>query len=115
MGAGLVQSWTMAATIRDLAERLGLSKSPVSYALNGGPKPVSASVRLRVPPAAAEMGFRRNEVARSLAVGRTHTIGFIPSSVRRRTLRSGFERTALEAICVAADERGLHLLLPAVP
>lgn len=102
----------MAATIRDLAEQLGLSKSTVSYALNGGPKPVSESVRLRVQAAAAEMGFRRNEVARSLAVGRTHTIGFVPSSIRLRTLRSWFERTALEAICVAADERGLHLLLP---
>lgn len=105
----------MAATIRDLAEHLGLSKSTVSYALNGGPKPVSENVRIRVQAAAVEMGFRHNAVARSLAVGRTHTIGFVPSSIRLRTLRSWFERTALEAICVAADERGLHLLLPSVP
>lgn len=102
----------MAVTIRDLAERLNLSKSTVSYALNGGPKPVSDSVRQRVEEAAREMGYRPNELARSLAVGRTQTIGFVPSSVRLRTLRSWFERTALEAICVAADERGLHLLLP---
>jgi LacI family transcriptional regulator len=102
----------MAVTIRDLAERLNLSKSTVSYALNGGPKPVSEDVRRRVEDAAREMGYRPNEIARSLAVGRTHTIGFVPSSVRQRTLRSWFERTALEAICVAADEGGLHLLLP---
>jgi len=104
----------MAVTIRDLAERLNLSKSTVSYALNGGPKPVSESVRQRVEAAALDMGYRRNEIARSLAVGRTHTIGFVPSSVRQRTMRSWFERTALEAICVAADQRGLHLLLPSV-
>ena len=104
----------MAVTIRDLAERLNLSKSTVSYALNGGPKPVSESVRRRVEAAALDMGYKPNEIARSLAVGRTHTIGFIPSSVRQRTLRSWFERTALEAICVAADELGLHLLLPSV-
>lgn len=102
----------MAVTIRDLAERLNLSKSTVSYALNGGPKPVSESVKRRVEEMAREMGYRPNEIARSLAVGRTHTIGFVPSSVRQRTLRSWFERTALEATCVAADEQGLHLLLP---
>lgn len=104
----------MAVTIRDLAERLNLSKSTVSYALNGGPKPVSEDVRRRVEEAARDMGYRPNEIARSLAVGRTHTIGFVPSSVRQRTLRSWFERTALEATCVVAEERGLHLLLPAV-
>jgi LacI family transcriptional regulator len=109
-----MQITAMAITIRDLAEKLDLSKSTVSYALNGGPKPVSASVRLKVEQAAAEMGYRRNAIARSLAVGRTHTIGFVPSSVRLRTLQSWFERTALEAICVAADEMGLHLLLPSL-
>lgn len=102
----------MAITIRDLAQHLKLSKSTVSYALNGGPKPVSESVKSRVEAAAQELGYRRNEIARSLAVGRTHTIGFVPYSVRKQTLHSWFERTVLEAICEAADAKGLHLLLP---
>lgn len=102
----------MSVTIRDIAERMNLSKSTVSHALNGHSKHVSAEVRERVLTVAKEMGWWPNHVARALATGRTHTIGFVPHSLDRTALTSPFCRSALSAIYVAAEENHLHVLLP---
>ncbi|MBY6687193.1 LacI family DNA-binding transcriptional regulator [Rhodococcus sp. BP-149] len=62
------------ATMDDVARRAGVSVSTVSHVLNGTRK-VNASTRERVETAITEIGYRRNVVARSLAAGRTHTVG----------------------------------------
>ncbi len=62
------------ATMDDVARRAGVSVSTVSHVLNGTRK-VNESMRERVETAITEIGYRRNVVARSLAAGRTHTVG----------------------------------------
>lgn len=62
--------------LKDLAQRLGMSQTTVSRALNGYPE-VSATTRERVIKAAAEAGYRPNPVARRLATGRADAIGII--------------------------------------
>lgn len=49
-------------TIRQLAERLGVSKSTVAYALRGSPE-VSATTRDRIQTQARELGYAPNPVA----------------------------------------------------
>ena len=51
------------ATMRDVAERAGVSIATVSFVVNNS-KPVSAATRDRIESAMAELGFRRNVVAR---------------------------------------------------
>ena len=58
----------------DVARIAGVSASTVSHVLNGT-RNVDAATRLRVEAAITETGYRRNVVARSLAAGRTHTVG----------------------------------------
>ena len=60
---------TKRATIADIAQRAGLSKGAVSYALNGLPG-VSESTRQRVLKLAAEMGWRPNSATRALSASR---------------------------------------------
>lgn len=58
----------------DVARIAGVSASTVSHVLNGTRK-VDSGTRMRVEAAIEETGYRRNVVARSLAAGRTNTIG----------------------------------------
>jgi DNA-binding LacI/PurR family transcriptional regulator len=65
-----------APRIKDLAERLGVSASTVSRALNDKPG-VAAGLRKRVLELAAEMDFTPNRAARSLIGAGTFTVGFV--------------------------------------
>ena len=98
-------------TIAELARKLNLSKSTVSYAINGGPKPVSAEVRERVNRAVKEYGYRPNPVARSLARKDCRTIGFVPNELQPAVMYSGFAAIALQALYAHAHEKLVHVLL----
>ena len=62
--------------LKSLADKLGMSKTTVSRALNGYPE-VSELTRERVLRAAREFGYEANPMARSLAVGRSNVFGTI--------------------------------------
>lgn len=64
----------------DVARLAGVSASTVSHVLNGTRK-VDKGTRLRVEAAIEKTGYRRNVVARSLAAGRTHTVGLSISAL----------------------------------
>jgi LacI family transcriptional regulator len=64
-------------THKDVAERAGVSVAVVSYVVNHGPRTVSAKARARVQAAIAELGYFPNELARSLRLQQSSTIGAI--------------------------------------
>lgn len=63
-------------TISDIAERSGVSKSAVSYALNNKPG-VSGDTRARVLGVAEELGWTPSQAARSLSRSRADAIGLV--------------------------------------
>src|ERR1051326_2173072 len=65
-------------TLKDVAERAGVSTMTVSAVLNTQSKNifVSEATRQRVMALAQEMGYRPNRAARALATGRTNVVEF---------------------------------------
>jgi DNA-binding LacI/PurR family transcriptional regulator len=63
-------------TIADIAQRAGLTKAAVSFALNGQPG-VSAATRQRVLDIAKELGWQPNSAARALSDGRAGAFGLV--------------------------------------
>ncbi|MEU2200100.1 LacI family DNA-binding transcriptional regulator [Isoptericola sp. NPDC019482] len=63
-------------SISDVARAAGVSMGTVSNVLNGTVR-VTPATRARVEAAIRELGFVRNGVARSLAAGRSSTLGFV--------------------------------------
>src|SRR5688572_8401025 len=63
-------------TIRDIAERAGVSKGAVSYALNGRPG-VSDTTRERILAIARELGWYPNRAARALSAARADACGLV--------------------------------------
>ncbi|HEY9393787.1 MAG TPA: LacI family DNA-binding transcriptional regulator, partial [Nocardioides sp.] len=69
-------------TIADIAERAGVSKGAVSFALNGRPG-VSEETRRRILAVADEMNWRPHRAARSLGNARAGAVGLILSRPAR--------------------------------
>ncbi len=63
-------------TIADIAQRAGVTKAAVSFALNGQPG-VSAATRERILAIAQEIGFQPNSAARALTAGKAEAFGLI--------------------------------------
>jgi len=67
-------------TIRDVAERAGVSKTTVSHVINAT-RFVEEDTKLRVLAVISELGYRPSIAARSLTTNRTQTVGVIVSDV----------------------------------
>lgn len=95
------------ATLADVAQRAGLSKTAASMVLNGreGTR-LSVEAHQRVFAAAEELGYRPNVAARSLRTRKTATIAFVSDIVATTRFAGGLIRGALDA----ARERD-HVLL----
>ena len=65
-----------AVNLKQLSEKLSLSQTTVSRALNGYPE-VADETRRRVVDAAKRFGYRPNPSARRLATGKTGMIGYV--------------------------------------
>jgi LacI family transcriptional regulator len=92
-------------TIHDIARMCGVSAQTVSRVINNRPD-VSPATRSAILAAIAEVGFRPNAVARSLAHRRSWTIGIIASGLGQ----FGVAET-LTAITDASDAAGYGLLV----
>ncbi|MEW3744818.1 LacI family DNA-binding transcriptional regulator, partial [Pseudomonas aeruginosa] len=66
----------MPASIRDVAQRAGVSVGTVSNVLNR-PEEVSSDSVERVNRAIEELGYVRNDAARKLRAGVSSTVGFV--------------------------------------
>jgi DNA-binding LacI/PurR family transcriptional regulator len=92
-------------TIRNVAERAGVSKSLVSLVMRGSPH-VSERRRQAVLQAARELGYRPNAVARSLVEGRTRLIGAIVAD-----LHNPFFAEFLDGLQESLHGAGLRMLV----
>jgi LacI family transcriptional regulator len=99
------------ATIKDIARKLNISVSTVSYALNGGPRSVPEGVRQKVLDIAKELDYRPNRVARSLVTGLCGVIGIVPPSIESDVFNSPFVRMTWNALVNEAEALGQDLLL----
>ena len=70
------------ATIRDVAQRAGVSLATVSRALNGSPL-VNEETKQRIVEAAGELDFAPSLSARRLSLGKTQTITVVTSFLTR--------------------------------
>jgi LacI family transcriptional regulator len=86
----------MGATLKDVAERAGVSTMTVSRALTGTGY-VSAETRARVQAAVAELGYVPNALARHLRSRKTRTLALVISDITNpffTTLARGVEDVA---------------------
>jgi len=69
----------MVVTLKDVAERAGVSRSAVSRTFTDGAS-VSTKMREKVEAAAQELGYHPNALASSLTTGRTKLIGLVSNN-----------------------------------
>jgi LacI family transcriptional regulator, galactose operon repressor len=65
------------ATLEDVARHAGVSLATASRVLNGSTRQVGASLRTKVELAAAQLGYRTNVAAQTLAKGASNVIGLV--------------------------------------
>ncbi len=92
-------------TMRDVAEHAQVSLKTVSRVINGEPG-VASETAARVMQSIADLGFRRNDLARSLRQGSTSaTLGLVIEDVA-----NPFYSAVVQAVESAARERGFLLI-----
>ncbi|ANY09551.1 LacI family DNA-binding transcriptional regulator [Pseudonocardia sp. HH130630-07] len=92
-------------TLREVAERAGVSARTVSNVVNSG-VPVRPETRARVEQVIAELGYRPNLAARRLRSGRSHTVGLaLPG------LTVPYFREFTDSMLAAAHRHGMSLLV----
>lgn len=95
----------MAVTLREVAERAGVSRSAVSRTFTEGAS-VSTKTRAKVERAAAELGYSPNALASSLTTGRTKLIGLVSNNFQNPVFLEVFD-----LFTRGLQERGLRPLL----
>ncbi|MBX7431801.1 LacI family transcriptional regulator [Mycobacterium sp. Y57] len=90
----------------DVAQRAGVSRTLVSFILDGKPG-ASQETRQRVLAIAEELGYRPDSAARLLAQGRSRTLGVMTD------VRQLFQADLVTAIYPAAEKLGYEVLLSA--
>lgn len=93
-------------TMADVATRAGVSRTLVSFILDGKPG-ASEETKQRVLAVAEEIGYRPDSAARLLARGRSRTLGVLMD------VRQLFEAQLVSGIYPAAEGLGYEVLLSA--
>lgn len=102
------------ATLRDIAQDVGVATGTVSVVLNGSRSGTSVSDKTRqaIHASAARLGYRPNWIAKSLQGGSTRTIGIIPSEAGEDFLLGPHIQRVLNATAnvLAANHHDLLVL-----
>lgn len=108
-------------TIKDVAREAGVSIATVSFVMNGSGS-VGREMRARVLKAAEDLGYRRNQLAKTMRTGRSNMIGlvlpdlcnpFFPElahSVGEVARRSGYAVILVESNDGESEAEGLERL-----
>lgn len=100
----------MKVTIKELAEKAGVSKTAVSFAFNN-PKRISSETYERIMKIAKEIGYSPDPVARILATHQTQTIGLLfPQSITE-VFQNPYISELVRGIGSVCDREGLALTL----
>lgn len=94
-----------APTVADVAREANVSKAQAARAL-GGYGAVSEEVQIRVNSAASALGYRPNELARTMNTGRSNTIGVIVGDIENPHFG-----VALRGMADVTRQAGYQLLL----
>lgn len=105
------ETWevTMAVTIRDIAEKVGVAPSTVSRALNNKGR-VSEGTRERILKVARELDYHPNMNAKGLATNKTGNIGLIIDK-RHAPINFSFYGPVVEGLEAEASKHGYYLVL----
>ncbi len=95
----------MAVTLKEVAERAGVSRSAVSRTFTDGAS-VSDGMRRRVEKAARDLGYSPNALASSLTTGRTKLIGLVSNNFHNPIFLEVFD-----LFTRGLQDRGLRPLL----
>lgn len=95
----------MAVTLKEVAERAGVSRSAVSRTFTEGAS-VSEKTRRKVQKAATELGYSPNALASAMTTGRTKLIGLISNNFHNPIFLEVFDLFTL-----GLQERGLRPLI----
>ena len=98
----------MAVTIRDVAEKCGLSVSTVSKALNHY-SDISEETRKRVHAIAKQIGYHPNALARALKTNRSQNLGVLFVDDFGSGLTHPFFSAVLDSFKQAAEKRGYDI------
>ncbi len=100
-------------TIKDIAERAGVSKGAVSYALNGRPG-VSDETRDRILAIADELGWYPNRAARALSAARADACGLVLARPARTIALEPFFMEFIAGVEAELATRSIALTLQLV-
>jgi len=99
-------------TMRDIADKLGVSSVTVSKAINDK-EGVGEELRKKIKEAASDMGYRFNTAARSIKEGLSYNIGIIIPA-KFTGITQGFYMQFYQALAISMDEHGysgiMHIL-----
>jgi len=96
------------ATMKQIADLAGVSRSTVSFVLNDSPlaKKIPDRTHKKVHAAAEKLGYRPNEIAQALITGKTKVLGFVTTQMSRE-----FVSKMLWGAMEAVDQKGYYLKL----
>jgi len=100
----------MGYTIKDIANKLGISTAAVSKALNGK-NDVSMELKERVKKTAEEMGYSPNYFAKKLATNKSGVLGVFILGREELNISEHFGFRFLEGILDCANKKGYDITL----
>jgi len=103
-------------TLREVAKLAGITPATASYVLSGNSEvTISPATKQRVLSAAGKLGYRPHLAARSLATGRTRTIGLCFGEEAVVPFADDYDREVLLGVLQAAAEKSYALQIIDAP
>jgi len=95
-------------TMKNIAAAVGVSQSTVSYVLSGKYQKlnISEKTRQKIEETADKMGYRVNQLARSMVTGKNNVIIYLS-----QILREEYRSDMLSGACFEAEENNYFIKL----
>lgn len=101
-------------TMKDVAERAGVSRTAVSFVLNNIPNSnIPEATRQRILKAARELDYVPNTPALNLVTGKTMMVALVVRKAQHHLATDSFLNEVIHGIMEAVEARGYHLMIHA--